>query len=149
MNFLVFLDTQTGDLEKILSGTKSMVMREFDPARIAEQAIRPGDHLYFLRAKDENAVRVTATVVRAYPILQGPEGNLSQTLKELQHKLQLSEVQYNYWSAKKQVLLVEFESARKIPVIQVAVHQTSDRSSWIAFESFNRMTGEVAVHEHE
>ena len=33
MNYLVFLDTQAGELEKILSGVKSMVLKEFDPAQ--------------------------------------------------------------------------------------------------------------------
>ena len=33
MNHLVFLDTRAGELEKILSGVKTMLVKEFDPAR--------------------------------------------------------------------------------------------------------------------
>jgi hypothetical protein len=95
MNHLVFLDTQAGELEKILSGIKSMVVKEFDPARSAGQAVRPGDNLYFLRNQDDCAVRVKATVVRVLFYTNDVDQDLSHTLKEMQPRLQLTEDQYN------------------------------------------------------
>jgi len=53
------------------------------------------------------------------------------------HWLQLTEDQYTYWSARKQVLLVEFGSAHKIGVIHIAAHEIADRSDWMAFEEFS------------
>lgn len=140
MNHLVFLDTQAGELEKILSGIKSMVVKEFDPARSAGQTVRPGDNLYFLRNKDECTLRVKATVVRVLFYTDDVDQDLSHTLKEMQTRLQLTEDQYNDWSAKQQVLLVEFASAHKIGVIHVAPNKIADRSDWIAFEAFNLIT---------
>jgi hypothetical protein len=140
MNYLVFLDEGAGELEKILSGVKSMIVKEFDPARPAGQTVRPGDSLYFLRNQDECALRVKATVVRVLTFTNHMEDDLSQPLKEMQPKLQLTEDQYNYWSAKKQVLLVEFDSAQKISVVHVAANEITDRSDWIAFEAFGLVT---------
>ena len=140
MNHLVFLDTQAGELEKILSGIKSMVVKEFDPARSAGQAVRPGDNLYFLRNQDDCAVRVKATVVRVLFYTNDVDQDLSHTLKEMQPRLQLTEDQYNHWSAKQQILLVEFASAHKIGVIHVAPNKIADRSDWIAFEEFSLIT---------
>jgi hypothetical protein len=140
MNHLVFLDTQAGELEKILSGIKSMVVKEFDPARSAGQAVRPGDNLYFLRNKDECTLRVKATVVRVLFYTNDVDQDLSHTLKEMQPRLQLTEDQYNHWSAKQQILLVEFASAHKIGVIHVAPNKVTDRSDWIAFEDFSLIT---------
>ena len=137
MNHLVFLDTQAGELEKILSGIKSMVVKEFDPARSAGQSVRPGDNLYFLRNKDDCAVRVKATVVRVLFYTNDVDQDLSHTLKEMQPRLQLTEDQYNHWSAKQQILLVEFASAHKIGVIHVAPNKIADRSDWIASEEFS------------
>ncbi len=140
MNHLVFLDTQAGELEKILSGIKSMVVKEFDPAQSDGQAVRPGDNLYFLRDKDECTLRVKATAVRVLFYTNDVDQDLSHTLKEMQPRLQLTEDQYNHWSAKQQVLLVEFASAHKISVIHVAPDQIADRSDWIAFEEFGLIT---------
>jgi hypothetical protein len=140
MNHLVFLDTQASELEKILSGIKSMVVKGFDPAHSAAHPVSPGDTLYFLRDRDECALRVKATVTRVLFLTNNSDEDLSHTLKEMQPRLQLTEDQYNYWSAKQKILLVEFESAHKIGVIHVAPNKIADRSDWIAFEEFSFIT---------
>jgi hypothetical protein len=137
MNHLVFLDTRAGDLEKILSGVKCMLVKEIDPQQSALYPLNRGDGLYFLKEKDDCALRVKATVKRVLTIINSLDEDLPRTLKEMQPKLQLTEDQYNCWSAKEQVLLVEFECAQKISVIQIAPDKVSDRSDWIAFEEFS------------
>ena len=139
MNYLVFLDAHAGELEKILSGVKSMVVKELDPARSVEQFVRVGDNLYFLRNNDECAVRVKATVVRVLPSENSTEEDLSQILKELQPRLQLTEDQYNYWSEKKQVLFIEFEAAHKVLEFHIATGRITDRKAWIAFEEIHEV----------
>jgi hypothetical protein len=140
MDYLVFLNAQASELEKILSGVKTMLIKEFDPAHTTAYSVSPGDSLYFLRNNGECAVRVKATVTRVLFFTNSLDQDLSHTLKELQPRLQLTEDQYNTWSARKQVLLVEFGSAHKIGVIRVARDKITDRSDWIAFEAFNLIT---------
>jgi hypothetical protein len=140
MNYLVFLDTNAGELEKILSGVKTMLVKEFDPAQIPAHPVIPGDSLYFLRDQDECTLRVKATVVRVLIFTNCMGEDLSHILKEMQPRLQLTEGQYNYWSAKGQVLLVEFGSAQKIGVIQVASNEINDQSDWIPFEAFSLLS---------
>jgi hypothetical protein len=140
MNHLIFLDTHAGELEKILSGIKTMVVKEFRPAQSTAYSVGPGDSLYFVRNTDDCVVRVKATVVRVLFFTNRLDEDLSHTLKEMQSRLQFNEDQYNHWAAKQQVLLVEFGSAHKIGVIHVAPEKTADRSDWIAFEEFSLIT---------
>lgn len=142
MNHLVFLDAQAGELEKILSGLKSMVLKEFDSTHSAEQPVKPGDSLYFLRNNDECAVRVKATVVRVLPCENGLNEDISRTLKELQPWLQLTEDQYNRWSTSKRMLFVEFEDAQKISELHIAPGMITDRTRWIGFEEICQVTEE-------
>ncbi len=58
MNHLVILDARAGELEKILSGVKTMLVKEFDPTQTRLHPINPGDSLYFLRGPGDCAVRV-------------------------------------------------------------------------------------------
>jgi hypothetical protein len=140
MNHLVILDPQAGELEKILSGTKRMLVTDFDPAKTAARSVRPGDSLYFLRSRDECDVRVTATVVQVRCLTDPLGDDFAQTLKEMQSRLQLTEDQYNDLSARKQVQLVEFASAHKIDEIPVAWNTTAGRADWITFEGFSPIT---------
>ena len=137
MNYLVFLDPYAGELEKILSGVKSMILREFNPAQLSAQGVRPGDSLYFLRNNGDQTLRVSATVARVLLSMNSLGEELPRTLKELQPRLQLTEDQYNYWSTRKELLLVEFEAAQKIAVIHLAPNKVTDRSDWIAFEQLS------------
>ncbi|HSR33536.1 MAG TPA: hypothetical protein VLY63_23460 [Anaerolineae bacterium] len=145
MNHLVILDKRAGELEKILSGLKTMLIKEFDPAQTTAHLVSPGDSLYFLRDKDDCAVRVKATVTRVLFLASNSDQDLSHTLKEMQPRLQLTEDQYNDWSARGQVLLVEFGSAHKIGVIHIALHNIVDRSEWMAFEEFGLIAEEKAA----
>ena len=138
MNFLVFLDA--GELEKILSGIKRMILKACDPSQVDTHPVRPGDSLYFVRDQDEGSLRVKASVVRVLDVMDDFDEALSRTLKEMQPRLQLTEEQYYYWSTKPQVILVEFEAAHKIDVIQVAGQKITPRSDWIPFEELSLIT---------
>jgi hypothetical protein len=142
MNHLVYLDVRAGELEKILSGVKTMLVKEFDPAQTSASSVNPGDGLYFLRDQDDCAVRVKATVIRILFITQ-PEEDLAHTLKEMQPRLQLTEEQFNFWVEKDEMQLVEFESAHKISAIQLTSRKTTSPMDWIAFETISQITKRV------
>lgn len=139
MNYLVFLDAQAGELEKILSGVKTMLVKEFDPEG-PEPVFNSGDILYFLRDNEELLVRVQATVLRLLPSKASPDEDISRILKELQPKLQLTEDQYNSWSGKKQALFIEFEAAQKIDELLIAPDKLTQRKTWIDFEEVHELT---------
>ncbi len=138
MNYLFFLNAQAGELEKILSGTKSMVVKEFDPA-YAGREVRTGDCLYFLRNIGDCDLRVKATVIRVLTFTNQKDEDISHLLKEMQARLQLTEQQYNDWSRKGQVSLVEFYFAQKIEVIRLDPNKIMSLSGWIAFDKFSQI----------
>lgn len=140
MNHLVVLDAQAGELEKILSGLKTMLVKENDPSHSTQCTVNPGDVLYFLRNKNDSAPRVRATVVRILHLSELSSIELLHALKEMQPRLQLTEDQYGYWSVQRQFSLVEFESAHKINIIHLAPDIIRDGSSWIAFEDLSLIT---------
>lgn len=140
MKHLVFLDRRAGELEKILSGIKTMLIKDLAPAQSYAQPVSPGDHLYFLRDHNEYDLRVTAIVLRTIPVTNTPCENLAQVLKEMQPRLQLTEDQYNHWSVKQGALLVEFGSAHKIDVMRIASNKIPEDLDWITFEELHMMT---------
>jgi hypothetical protein len=139
MNHLVFLNAHARELEAILSGVKTMAIIENDPTQSPVSDVNSGDCLYFMRGQEECVVRVQATVVRVQNLIADAGEDLSHTLKELQPRLHLTEEQYNTWSVKQNLLLVEFKSAQKTSVIQVAPRYGTDLSKWVAFEDFSQI----------
>jgi hypothetical protein len=141
MNYLVFLDPAAGELEKILSGTKSMVLKELSSTSKSFQEVNPGDDLYFLRKKGDCDLRVKATVSRVLSHTALLANDLPHILKEFQSRLQLTEDQFNHWSLKKQAQLIEFEGAHKIGPIHTSQCKIAGTLDWMAFENFDLITG--------
>ena len=139
MNHLVFLDPRAGELEKILSGVKSMLIRELNPENPTTYPLEAGDSLYFLWSRQETIIRGMASIVRVLPVIAGKAGNISHDLKEMQPRLQLTETQFEYWSSKQNVLLVEFNFAHKIPSIQVSLVRINNQADWLVFKELNNI----------
>lgn len=140
MNHLVFLDARASELEKILSGLKTMIVRQYDPISYNEQPVHPGDCLYFLRDEDDLFLRVKATVVQVLLPENTSNSDMTHILKEAQPKLQLTENQYNRLAGNSRVLLIEFATATKISLVRVSANKISDHSDWIAFKDFSLIT---------
>jgi len=137
MNHLIYLNTKSGELEKILSGIKTMIIKDLGNAQQTSFSVNPGDSLYFMRDKEETTLRVKAAVVKVTSPEFNSDEDLSPALKEMQPKLQLTEKQFHDWSSKKQVLFVEFVAAQKIEGIQLTTHKFMSQADWIAFEDFS------------
>lgn len=136
MNHLIYLNSKSGELEKILSGIKTMILKDIYPAKSILYPVNQGDGLYFMRDKGETTLRVKASVISAEYIENQIAEDFSRTIKEMQPQLQLTEEQFTFWIAKKQILLVEFCNAHKIEGIQLASQDFDDRNDWIDFEDF-------------
>ena len=139
MNYLVFLDAGAGELERILSGIKSMVIKESEPQDTHLQPLMPGDCLYFLR-NDEMEIRVKAMIKSVQTVSGESAGDISRQLKEMQPRLQLTEEQFMYWRTKTQVRLVEIEGAQKISLVHLDLDVLKGHSDWIAFQAFSVLT---------
>ncbi len=136
MNHLIYLNPQSGELEKILSGTKTMILKESGDERSDQDKVNPGDSLFFIRGTHETTLRVKATVINVIYAANQVGSQLESTLKELQSKIQLTEDQFSFWSRRKQVMLVEFLPAHKIEGIEILARKAIDGSGWISFEDF-------------
>ncbi len=99
-------------LDKILAGTKSMVVRGAAGRKIPHSRVFEGERLYFM---EKGSARVTATavvkIVQNYVKLTDDE--ITKILNQNQNKLNLSEKQKTRWH-KKCLCLVEFENVEEI-----------------------------------
>lgn len=139
MNHLVYLDARAGELEKILSGVKTMLAKENDPTKPLAHPIFAGDRLYFLRDHEDRSVRVQATVVNVRRFTSLSEDDRSGLLKEMQPRLHFTENQYNFWREKENFFLIEFDSAQKIDPIHISTHRGVDQAEWVAFETVSQI----------
>jgi len=109
MDHIVYLDTKAQELEKLLSGEKSMIIRGASGRKFPYGRVQPGDQLYFVRNNGEGTVQASATVSVVYNSEKLSEEESKQVLNENQSKLALTPEQVKRWGSKRYLVLVEVE----------------------------------------
>ena len=99
-------------LDKILAGTKTMVIRGAAGRKIPHSRVFEGERVYFME-KGSALITATATVKAVQNFVKLTDDEITKILEENQSKLNLSEKQKARWH-KKCLCLVEFENVTQI-----------------------------------
>lgn len=116
MVHLVYCDDKAKVLEKILEGTKRMVVRGAAGRKIPHSRVFEGETLYFMK-KGTGIISAKAEVVHVDNYLKLSEGEIEKVLEENQDKLDLTEKQKERWH-KKCLCLVEFKNVEAIEPLE-------------------------------
>ncbi|HFG9719716.1 TPA: hypothetical protein ACTWRT_002062 [Clostridioides difficile] len=117
-------------LDKILAGTKTMVIRGAAGRKIPHSRVFEDELLYFME-KGTAKISAKATVKKVENYVKLTEDEISKILNENQPKLNLSEKQKVRWH-KKCLCLVEFENIEEITPLDFD-HQ-GNMDDWLIVE---------------
>lgn len=112
MVHLVYCDNKEKVLEKILDGTKTMVIRGASGRKIPHSRVFEEEKLYFMK-KGTAKISAMATVKEVKNFIKLSDEEITKILVDNQNKLALSEKQKERWH-KKCLCLVEFENISEI-----------------------------------
>lgn len=112
MVHLVYCDDKAKVLDKILEGSKTMVVRGAAGRKIPHSRVNEGEPLYFMQ-KGSKKISARATVTHVENYLKLTDEEITATLERNQPKLSLTDKQKERWH-KKCLVLVEFAGVEKI-----------------------------------
>ena len=130
MVHLVYCDDKEKVLEKILEGTKKMVVRGAAGRKIPHSRVFEGEVLYFMK-KGSKKISAMAIVESVQNYIKLTEDEIVRILADNQSKLNLSEKQKERWH-KKCLCLVEFKDVRQIEPLEFD-HQ-SNMDDWLIID---------------
>jgi hypothetical protein len=112
MVHVVYCDNKENELEKILNGRKTMVVRGAAGRKIPHSRVFR-DELLYLMKKGSAQITAKARIVDVLNYVKLSEEEIDEVLTKNQEKLQLSEKQIQRWH-KKCLCLVEFSDLQEI-----------------------------------
>lgn len=130
MVHLVYCDDKEKVLEKILDGSKTMIIRAAAGRKIPHSRVFVGEQLYFMK-RGSAKISVTATVKNVQNFVKLSEEEIIKVLHDNQEFLNLSEKQQQRWH-KKCICLVEFENVNEISPLDFD-HQ-NNMDDWLIIE---------------
>ncbi len=130
MVHLVYCDDKEKVLDKILDGTKVMIVRGAAGRKIPHSRVFKGEKLYFMK-KGTKKISAEAIVLNVQNYVKLTEDEITKILEDNQNKLNLSSKQKERWH-KKCLCLVEFKDVKKIDPLEFD-HQ-SNMDDWLIIE---------------
>lgn len=130
MVHLVYCDDKEKVLEKILAGTKTMIVRGAAGKKIPHSRVFEGETLYFMK-KGSGLITATATVTKVENYSKLSEDEITEVLEKHQSKLNLSEKQKERWH-KKCLCFTEFQHVKEITPLPFD-HQ-GNMDDWLIIE---------------
>lgn len=117
-------------LDKILAGTKTMIVRGAAGRKIPHSRVFEGERLYFME-KGSSEITATAVIKDVQNFVKLSDGEIAKTLADNQSKLNLSDKQKIRWH-KKCLCLVEFENVKEISPL--AFEHQGNMDDWLILE---------------
>lgn len=117
-------------LDKILSGTKTMIVRGAAGKKIPHSRVFKDERLYFME-KGTSSITVTAIVKNVENFVKLTDDEITKVLDEHQPKLNLSDKQKIRWH-KKCLCLVEFENVESITPL--AFDHQGNMDDWLIID---------------
>ena len=130
MVHLVYCDDKEKVLEKILNGSKTMIIRAAAGRKIPHSRVFAKETLYFMK-KGTGIISAKATVKSVQNYVKLSEEEIVQTLVDNQEKLNLSKRQQDRWH-KKCMCLVEFENIEVMKPLDF--HHQGNMDDWLIIE---------------
>ena len=137
MDHVVYLDTKANELEKLINGSKVMIIRGATGRKLPYGRVNQGDILYFINNNAEGVVKAKAIVTSVFNSdKMSPEESIT-LIKNHQDKLNLSESQFKKWYRKRYIVLIEVNKIKEIKSFAIDKSNYGNMDDWLPVEKID------------
>jgi hypothetical protein len=137
MDHVVCLDGEANELENLVRGNKSMILRGSDERDLPYGSVYKGDILYFISSLGEGEVKARAIVSSVYNSEKLSVEESFETIIRNQDKLQLPDKQFERWAGKRYLVLIEINDIEAIEPIRIDVAGFAFAPDWLRVSDIN------------
>ena len=137
MDHVVYLDAQEKELENLLSGSKTMILRGATGRKLPHRRVDKGDMLYFINNNAEGMVRAKAKVKSAFHSEKMNEDESRALVMKNQPQLCLTEKQMKRWAGKRYIVLIEVTDIMEIHPFAIDKSNYGNMDDWLPVEKID------------
>jgi hypothetical protein len=131
MDHVVYLDAQAKELENLLAGKKTMIIRGAMGRKLPHGRVDAGDVLYFINNNAEGTVRAKAKVKSAFHSEKMTEDESNALVNKNQPKLSLTEKQMKRWAGKRYIILIEVADVKEVHPFVIDKSAYGNMDDWL------------------
>lgn len=131
MDHVVYLDAKAKEMDKLLSGEKTMVIRGAAGRKMPYGRVNEKDVLYFINNNAEGLVKAKALVRWVFNSEKMTKEESIQLVEAHQDKLNLSPVQFKRWAEKRYLVLIEVSQFEELDPFRIDKSDYGNMDDWL------------------
>jgi hypothetical protein len=134
MDHVVYLDAKAKEMEVLLSGKKTMIIRGATGRKMPYGRVNSDDMLYFINNNAEGVVKAKAKVNRVINSEKMSKEESVSLVEEYQDQLQLTANQFKRWAGKRYLVLIEVEKVQQLKPFPIDRSEYGNMDDWLPVE---------------
>ena len=139
MDHVVYVDAKANEMENLLDGTKTMLIRGAAGRKMPYGRVNPGDILYLIKNNAEGLIKAKARVNDVFNSEKMTREESTQIVSENQGKLQLTQSQIKRWAGKRYLVLIEVSEVSEIEPFSIDKSDYGNMDDWLPVEDITRV----------
>lgn len=143
MDHIVYLDEKAREMENLLLGNKSMIIRGATERKLPHGIVKEGDNLFFINNNGEGVIRARGVVSSVINSGMLTEEESFKTIIMNQDKLQLPDSQFEKIAGKRYLVLISLENIEELDPLRFDGSSLTNMDDWIPvgnIEEYNFFT---------
>ncbi len=141
MDHVVYLDAKAKEMESLLAGEKTMVIRGAAGRKLPYGRVEKGDRLYFINNNGEGMVKARAVVKSVFNSEKMTGEAAAALIGKNQEKLRLTKEQLARWAGKRYLVLIEVEEVEEIESFTIDRSNYGKMDDWLLVEKIELAKG--------
>lgn len=131
MDHVVYLDAKAKELENLINGSKSMIIRGAEGRKLPHGRVNEGDVLYFITNNGEGKVKACGVVNSVYNSEKLSVEESFELIISHQDKLQLPDKQFEKLAGKRFLVLIGLTDIHGIAPFYIDKSSFTNMDDWI------------------
>ena len=137
MDHVVYVDAKAKELENILNGTKTMIIRGAAGRKMPHGRVFEKDILYFIENNADGMIKAKAEVKSVSNSEKMTKEESCELIEKNQEKLKLTKAQMKRWAGKRYLVLIEIKDSQKTEPFKIDRSNYGNMDDWLPVGNIN------------
>jgi hypothetical protein len=131
MDHVVYVDAKAGEMEDLVTGIKSMIIRGAEGRKLPHGRVNQGDTLYFIKNNGEGKVKARGVVTSVINSEKLTVEESFETIIRYQDRLQLPDKQFDRIAGKRYLVLIGIDDIEEVQPFSIDKSGFTNMDDWI------------------
>lgn len=139
MDHVVYVDAKAKEMERLMDGSKTMIIRGAAGRKMPYGRVNEGDILYLMNNNGEGVAKARCRVTYVHNSKLMTKEESTALVDDHQNELQLTKPQYKKWAGKRYLVLIRVTEVEALQPFSVDRSDYGNMDDWLPVEDIEKV----------